>query len=62
MWRFGGQPCRPQLSRRSRLDRSHHVVGNFASGDQGWDYGDGWRKEIARAKHLKVALDLRVHS
>ena len=62
MRRVGGQPCRPQLSRRSRLDCSHHFVGNAASGDQGWDYGDGVRKEIARAEHLKVALDLRIHS
>ena len=62
MRRVGGQPCRPQLSRRSRLVRSHHFVGNFASGDQGWDYGDGGRNEIVRAEHLKVALDLRVHS
>ena len=25
--------------------RSHHVVGNAASGDQGWDYGDGGRND-----------------
>ncbi len=37
-------------------------MGNAASGDQGWDYGDGGRNEIARAEHLKVAVDLRIHS
>ena len=62
MRRVGGQPCRPQLSQRSRLDRSHRFVGNPTSGDQGWDYGDGGRNEIARREYLKVALDLRVHS
>ena len=37
-------------------------MGNAACGDQGWDYGDGGRNEIVRAEHLKVALDLRLHS
>ena len=62
MRRVGGQPCRPQLSRRSRLDCSHHVVGNAASNNQDWDNGDGGRNEISRREYLKVAFDLRVHS
>ena len=37
-------------------------MGNAACGDQGWDYGNGGRNEIARREYLKVAFDLRVHS
>jgi|GEM_PF-5740142 len=38
------------------------MVTAVCRGDQGWDYGDGGRGEIAHREYLKVALDLRVHS